>query len=196
MIKCEADLRHWIQQDAQAMGIKNRSMASKLKVYLTNPRWRFIILLRNVEFYRNKRRSLFEKVVYAFYFYRYKTLSLKLGFSIPPNVFGPGLSLPHYGTIVVSKQAKIGANCRIHVCVNIGASGGNNEAPSIGDNVYIGPGAKLFGAIKIANGVSIGANAVVNKTFEEENVIIGGIPAKILRRDAALWWELNKLDLK
>jgi serine acetyltransferase len=108
-------------------------------------------------------------------------LGLLLNFSIPPNAFGPGLSIAHYGTIVVNSNARIGANCRIHVCVNIGADARDGtKAPHIGDNCYIGPGAKIFGAIKIGNHVAIGANAVVNKSFVENNVSLGGIPAKVI----------------
>ena len=80
-------------------------------------------------------------------------------------MFGPGLSIAHAGTIVVNSNAKIGANCRIHVCVNIGADvTDGSKAPIIGDNCYIGPGAKLFGSIILGNNVGIGANAVVNKS--------------------------------
>ncbi|MEK4268049.1 MULTISPECIES: hypothetical protein [Bacillus] len=50
--------------------------------------------------------------------------------------------------------------------------------PTIGDHVWIGPGAKLFGNIKIANGITIGANAVVNRSFTEENITIAGVPAQ------------------
>lgn len=104
-----------------------------------------------------------------------------LGFTIPTNVFGPGLNIAHRGTIVVNGFTKVGANCRIHACVNIGTKAGYRDvAPTIGDNVYIGPGVKIFGDVKIANGVAIGANAVVNKSFEEEHVTIAGVPAKKL----------------
>ena len=61
---------------------------------------------------------------------------------------------------------------------NIGAYEGG--APVIGDNVYIGPGAKIFGDITIGNNVSIGANAVVNRSFPD-NVIIAGVPAKVIK---------------
>jgi len=105
---------------------------------------------------------------------------LKLGFTIPINVFGPGLSIAHYGTIVVSQHASVGANCRLHAGVNIGASAGQKGAPEIGNNVYIGPGAIIFGNIKIADGVSIGANATVNKSFETNNVVVAGTPARVV----------------
>lgn len=78
--------------------------------------------------------------------------------------------------MIINDKAKIGANARIHACVNIGAS--NGGAPIIGDNVYIGPGAKIFGDIKLGNNVTIGANAVVNKSFDEDRLTLVGIPAK------------------
>jgi serine O-acetyltransferase len=104
--------------------------------------------------------------------------SVKLGFSIPLNVFGPGLSIAHYGTIVVSDAAKVGKNCRIHEGVNIGATNGSFKAPEIGDNVFIGTGAKIIGDITIADDVAIGANAVVVKSILEKGVTYGGVPAK------------------
>ena len=53
------------------------------------------------------------------------------------------------------------------------------EAPIIGDNCFIGPGAKLFGKIKIGDNVAIGANSVVNKSFQD-NVTIAGVPARVV----------------
>lgn len=119
--------------------------------------------------------------------YQLRRLQLKLGFTIPINVCGPGLSLAHYGTIVISQEAVIGENCRIHVGVNIGASGGRKGAPIIGNNVYIGPGAILFGDIVIADNISIGANATVNKSFLKENVVIAGTPATIVKSYNPSW---------
>lgn len=118
--------------------------------------------------------------------YKFKKLSISLGFSIPKNSFGPGLSIPHYGTIIVNSRAKIGKNCKIHAGVNIGASGGKPGAPTIGDNVYLGPGSKIYGEIVIASNIAIAANACVGSSFLEENIVIGGIPAK----------KLNDFDIK
>lgn len=101
------------------------------------------------------------------------------GFDIPINVFGKRLSIAHKGTIVVNGRAKVGDNCRIHTCVNIGTlPGSNGLAPNIGDNVYIGPGAKIYGNIKIADNIVIGANAVVGRNFEVPNICIAGSPAR------------------
>ena len=43
----------------------------------------------------------------------------------------------------------------------------------IGDNVYIGPGAKIFGNIRIGSNVAIGANCVVNEDIPDDAVVVG-----------------------
>lgn len=108
-------------------------------------------------------------------------MSIKLGFSIPENVFGPGLRIAHYGSIIVNPEACVGKNCTIHVGVNIGANKEKRDVPVIGDKVYIGPGAKLFGNIYIGNNTKIGANAVVLDS-SKGNCTLVGIPAKEVRR--------------
>ena len=137
-------------------------------------------LLRKLEYYSNCKNYGVNKIYILYLKFIFKKKSLKLGFSIPINVFGPGLSIVHYGTIIINYTCKIGANCRLHACVNIGASGGEKQGPMLGDNVYIGPGVKIYGNISIANNTAIGANAVVNKSFNKENTIIAGIPAKVI----------------
>jgi len=133
-------------------------------------------LMRKLEFRTNCKKNV---VMRRFTKYRYVRLSKKLGFSIPINVFGPGLSIAHYGSIVVNSGTRIGANCRLHVCVNFGTKAGESEsAPTLGDNCYIGPGAKIFGPIKIGDNTVIGANAVVNRSFPQGHCSIGGVPAK------------------
>ncbi len=157
-----------------------------------NKRWRFLILLRETEYCFNV-PSFFNRILYIYKKFRFKKVSQLLGYTIPINTFGPGLSLPHNGTIIVNGAARIGAFCRLHCCTNIGASTGEKKAPHIGDNVYIGPGAILFGNITIANNITIGANATVNHSFLEENVAIGGTPAKVIKRNMRIWKEFNNL---
>lgn len=98
-----------------------------------------------------------------------------MGYTIYANNFGAGLYLGHYGTIVVNPDVRIGENCTIHVCANIGMG-----ASIIGDNVYISPGVKIVKPVHIGNNVTIGANAVVNKDFPD-NCVVASVPAKIVR---------------
>ena len=173
MITSKQEYQYYLKEDKRALGIRD-----SFRELLFNDVWRFQRTLRRLEYLTNCKKNIILRKVVALYF-RY--LSKKLSFTIPINVFGSGLSIAHYGTIVVNGKCKIGKNCRIHVCVNIGSMAGEAYAsPKIGDNCYIGPGAKLFEPIKIGDNTAIGANAVVNKSFPEGNVTIGGIPAKII----------------
>ena len=54
--------------------------------------------------------------------------------------------------------------------------------PTIGDNVSIGPGAKLFGRIKVGNNVAIGANAVVSRNVKSNSIVVSA-PAEIVVTD-------------
>lgn len=62
--------------------------------------------------------------------------------------------------------------------VNIGATNGEDQAAKLGDNVFIGSGAKIIGNIQIASDVAIGANAVVVNDVLEPGITVGGVPAK------------------
>jgi serine O-acetyltransferase len=55
--------------------------------------------------------------------------------------------------------------------------------PVIGNDCYIGPGAKLFGPIELGPNPVIGANAVVNRSFPQGNVTLVGVPAKQVDHD-------------
>lgn len=74
--------------------------------------------------------------------------------------------------------------------MNIGAH--HDRAPRIGDNVYIGPGAIIFGGIEIADNVSIVANATVNKSVMEPNTVVVGTPAHVVKRDVQSWNNVKK----
>ncbi|MCB0399873.1 MAG: serine acetyltransferase [Winogradskyella sp.] len=181
MIKSKADYRYYLERDRIALNVKSNTLKGKvIGIISPNPIYTFQKRMRKLEFYTNCKNKGLNKIYVAYLKYKFKKISIKLGFSIPINVFGPGLSIVHYGTIVINKATKVGANCRMHACVNIGASGGNPQAPQLGDNIYIAPGAKIYGDITIASNTAIGANAVVNKSFEKENTVIAGIPAKVI----------------
>ena len=173
MIKSKQDYCKYIDMDRKALGI-NRN---KPKI-IGDEIWKFQILLRKCEYYKNCKKGLHNKIYFYYMKLLFKKASIKLGFTIPLNVFGPGLSIAHYGIIVVNENAKIGKNCSIHEGVTIGATNGNPKAAHIGDNVFIGSGAKIIGDIKIGNNIAIGANSVVVKDFDENNITIAGSPAK------------------
>lgn len=196
MIRTRKEYIEYIAADALAnsKSLKQSGAGYIKEIFFPDLIWVFIKKLRKTEYHKNQ-GGVIHKLLFIVSYYRFRKLSYRLGFSIPLNVFGPGVSIPHYGTIVINANTRIGRNCRIHASVNIGASGGSNSAPVIGDNVYIGPGAILFGEIVIADNITVAANATVYKSFEKKNSTIGGTPATVLKEDTTTWWEKNGLSL-
>lgn len=181
MIDSKEKFTYFLQQDRIALG---RQQDKRPRLF-GDEIWKFEILLRKVEYDLNCRRGISAWIVGKYHKFRFHRISVKLGFTIPPNVFGEGLSIPHYGTIVVHGNARAGRNCRLQEGVTIGAVNGSHAAAVIGDNCYFGSGAKILGAVTIADDVAIGAGAVVTKDITEPGTTWGGIPArKISDRDS------------
>lgn len=111
------------------------------------------------------------------YFPFYRILSLLCGIEIPRQVkIGPGLRIYHFGCIVLNAEVVAGTNLTLRHGVTIGNRKNDHDVPVLGDNVDIGAGAKILGAIHIGSNVQIGANAVV-LTDVPDNCIAVGVPA-------------------
>jgi serine O-acetyltransferase len=92
---------------------------------------------------------------------------------------GPGLVFIHATGIVINGRVRAGVNLHLEHQVTIGAEG--RQSPVIGDDVFIGAGAKVIGAVTIGDGARIGANAVVVDDVPPHTTVVG-IPAKVVRR--------------
>jgi serine O-acetyltransferase len=172
MISSKEDLENYWSEDLRHYQLKKLTAIHRIK----SPILRFQKRLRKIEYLTNCKSNPFSKIKRKYLSVLNTRLGIRLGFTIPINTFGPGLCLPHYGTIVVTSKATVGSNCRLHPGTTIGAYHG---APTIGNNVYIGPGARIFGDVTIGNYVSVGANAVVTKSFGD-SLAIGGVPAEVI----------------
>ncbi len=108
----------------------------------------------------------------------FKMVQIMTGIELPCEVeIGQNFVIDHFGGIVISGYAKFGNNCRIRNGVVVGLQRVDQPiAPTFGDNVDIGAGAKVLGAIKVGNNVVIGANAVVIRDVPD-NSIAAGVPA-------------------
>ena len=112
---------------------------------------------------------------------------MKLGYEIPINTCGGGLKLFHSGSIIIHPQVRIGEWCGLLQDVTVGQGILPDDVPTVGDNVIILAGAKLFGKIVIGDDVMIGANAVVNKSFSDGHCRIAGVPAKVISKEGNIW---------
>lgn len=174
MINNYSDYVYFLNADKKALGVTD-----SFRDRFFHPIWKYQKLLRTFEYYLNCKKGFFDKIILLYLRYKFQKESVKLGFSISPNSCESGLQLGHYGDIVINGKAKIGKNCVIAGAgVLIGENLKDPNAPVIGENCYIGPGAKIIGPVFIAKGVTIAANAVVTKSITEPYTTHGGIPAK------------------
>lgn len=87
----------------------------------------------------------------------------------------------------------IGENCNLSQGVTIGKANRDQEGgfPILGDRVYVGPGAKIFGSVRIGDDAAIGANAVVTKDVPAMGVV-GGVPARLISDKGSVGY-INKI---
>ncbi|MGY1812855.1 hypothetical protein [Blastococcus sp. SYSU D00820] len=176
MIRTKAELRLYLQADMAAHGLpgwRARYRATRRIAYF---QW----LLRRSEYWANCRRDPLGRLVATVLALRVKLLGERMGFSIPRDVFGPGLRLAHIGTIVVNARARAGARCTLHQGVTLGA-GPDGRAPVLGDDVYVSPNACLIGALAVGNHASVWTGAVVTKDVELYTSV-AGVPARVVER--------------
>jgi serine acetyltransferase len=110
-------------------------------------------------------------------------LTTSIQFSAGADI-GPGLYLPHTGTIVVGTGSVLGADCTLCHGVTIGhrdggRAGSRHGNPVFGDRVYIGPGSAIVGPITVGDDAVIGIGAVVVKSVPARAVVAGN-PARVL----------------
>lgn len=167
-----------VSQDLSAF-TNNGNLIAKIKCVLISHTFHLVLLYRigryfsRVPIIGSLIRVLLEyliRVVYA------SDISLK-------SHIESGLMIVHGHDIVIGGNVRIGRQCKILNGVTLGnkdTESSINQQPTVGDNVVIGSGAKILGAIQIGDNVIIGANSVVLKSVPS-NVVVAGIPAKIIK---------------
>jgi serine O-acetyltransferase len=167
----DADVAKWAQRNH----VEEQPTAQLLPVFLEG--WPEF---RNVFYYRLERVNPLLKVVVKFC---RRVLRPQPFLEISCPDIGPGLVIAHgFGTILNAQR--VGQNFWIHHQVTIGwnhsddPGSANYGNPIIGDDVFIGTGAKIFGPITIGDGAKIGANAVVVRDVPPRATAVG-VPAKL-----------------
>lgn len=122
------------------------------------------------------------KLLYYKWLIRYKKFSAKLGFSIGYDVFGYGLVIPHWGTIVVGGSNHIGNYAVLHTSTCI-----VDKASVIGDGLYLSAGSIISNHVELGNGVTIGANSTLNKGSNLSGVLLVGTPA-VVKKESEPWY--------
>lgn len=100
------------------------------------------------------------------------------------SYFGKGLKFPHPSSIIIGSDVKVGENCVIYQNVTIGAARSGDAAkgkyPVIGNNCTLFAGCKVLGSVEVADGTTVGANAVLLRSTEKGSTY-AGVPAERIK---------------
>lgn len=126
--------------------------------------------------YLNSKSGFVVKLIKKLAYRRYSMLTESFNVSLPiDTAIGKGLCFPHQFPLVINPSATIGKNCIIHPCVLIARDRGKEGFPIIGDNCFIGHGAKIIGNPIIGDWCFICPGAVVTKNMIEGSLIGSGV---------------------
>ena len=119
------------------------------------------------------------------------------GIEIHPGAkIGSNLFIDHGMGVVIGETAEIGSCVTLYHGVTLGGASLNKgkRHPTLEDNVVVGAGAKILGAITIGENSRIGANAVVVKSAPPNSVVVG-VPGQVVVRSQP-WPVFSKPDLE
>lgn len=126
--------------------------------------------------------TIFYKLLKIIFFHKLCRLGCKTGIQIGLGTCGEGLTIWHYGPIIVNGKARLGRNCTLYPGVLIGHKSTEGGAAVIGNNVFIGAGTKIIGEVHIGNNVTIGQNCVITKDIPDNAVVVCGAPLRYLNK--------------
>lgn len=173
MIKSKEDLSRTLRIEKE-LYFENKYLSRVFACSKNYIIWKWQKYLRYEEYYHNCGRNFIDKCLFFLFKRKKNKLGIRIGFDVPINCFDEGLIIHHVSPITVNENARVGKNCDISGNVCIGAK--NNCSPTIGDNIRLGYGCAVIGNVTLGNNITVGAGAVVLKSFEDGAVLVG-IPA-------------------
>lgn len=156
---------------------KDPAITSTIEVFLY-PCFKVLIYYKIAHYLYNKKQYFFAR-------YLSEKAKRKTGIEIHPGAkIGKRLFIDHGIGVVIGETAIIGDDVTMFHGVTLGGTGKEKgkRHPTIGNNVFIGSGAKLLGNITIGDNVKIGANAVVIKDVPSNSTVVG-IPGRMIKNN-------------
>lgn len=165
----------FIKEQIKAIKDNDPAITSNLEIFLY-PSFKAQIYYKIAHYFYQRKRFLIAR-------YISEKTKRKTGIEIHPGAkIGKGLFIDHGTGVVIGETAEIGDNVVLFHGVTLGGTGKEKgkRHPTIGNNVFIGSGAKILGNITIGDNVKIGANAVILKDIEENTTVVG-VPGHIVK---------------
>ena len=176
MINNKKELKEWLRYERNRYYINHSFLSIFLHLAGSEKHiiWAFQRRLRLSEYYHNTHKPIRECISHLLLNHYRNKYGLRIGL----NVCNKGLRIKHLGSILINGNARIGKDVTFHIHTAIVAKGNSDEVPIIGHRCVIGVGATIVGGIRLADGVMVGANALVCKDELHEDVTIVGNPAR------------------
>jgi len=159
--------------------IKERDPAAKgfLEIILCYPGFQALVLHRISHKLWNYKLPLLPRVL--------SQLTRNItGIEIHPGAkIGKGVFIDHGMGVVIGETSEIGNRCLLYQGVTLGGTGKDRgkRHPTLEENVVVGAGAKVLGAIQIGSNTRIGAGSVVVKNVERNSTVVG-IPGRVVHQ--------------
>lgn len=174
-IQTKAQLKEWLDEENKRYPMSGRRYLSYLLQISEGAILRkHTKLLRTAEYHTNaghKLRSFIWRT-------RLMRFQMKRSLHIPMNCFEKGLYISHCLPVGGNGNIVVGKNCRIMPGVYLTGDDKEDKAPVIGDDVTLGIDCIVKGDVYLADGITVGAGAVVTHSFYEKGISIAGVPAK------------------
>ena len=183
-INTKEDLKEWLDYELKQYGdtypyLPDFLMLNEEQILRFHQK-----ILRKCEYYYNNH----SKIKYLFHLLLLRNIQNKYGMHIPINCCGTGLRLMHVGYILMNRHATVGRDCVFHVNTMLVAGGTNDLTPTLENNVIMAINSSVVGGVHIASNVVIAAHSLVIKDVQEENITVGGIPAKKISLNGVDAW--------
>lgn len=182
---------HQLRQDIRVIFERDPAAKTIVEVILCYPGLHALISHRMAHYLYKKNLVLLPRLISQIS--RFFT-----GIEIHPGaIIGQGLFIDHGMGVVIGETAEVGDNVTLYQGVTLGGTGKEKgkRHPTIGNNVFIGSGAKILGSIKVGDNVKIGAGSVVTKPVPNDSTVVGvpgrvvvhyGVPIKVKLRSNQL----------
>lgn len=167
-----------IRDDLQAAVTRDPAARGVLDVWLSYPGFHAIVVHRFIHALHRTGLPLLPR--WLAHINRFWT-----GIEIHPNAaIGPGFFIDHGMGVVIGETAIVGKNCTLYQGVTLGGTSSSHgkRHPTLEDNVTIGAGAILLGAVTIGEGAKIGSGSVVVRDVPAHATAVG-IPARVVMRE-------------
>ena len=114
----------------------------------------------------------------------------------PAAKIGGGFFIDHGMGVVIGETAEIGDNCLLYQGVTLGGTGKEKgkRHPTLQNNVVVGTGAKVLGAITIGDNVKIGANSVVLHDVPRNSIVVG-VPGRVIKKKVVKMFEEGPVEM-